>query len=74
MDADTTSGTKPQLDDLWQAFYSHGDLNSKSGLVEAYLPLVKRAVSRVRPFLPDFIQEEDLIGDRKSTRLNSSHT
>ena len=62
MDADTTSGTKPQLDDLWQAFYSHGDLNSKSGLVEAYLPLVKRAVSRVRPFLPDFIQEEDLIG------------
>ena len=62
MDADTTSGTKPQLDDLWQAFYAHGDLNSKSGLVEAYLPLVKRAVSRVRPFLPDFIQEEDLIG------------
>ncbi|MBI5832267.1 MAG: FliA/WhiG family RNA polymerase sigma factor [Armatimonadetes bacterium] len=61
MDADT-NGTKPPLDDLWQAFYTHGDLNSKSGLVEAYLPLVKRAVSRVRPFLPDFIQEEDLIG------------
>jgi len=61
MDADST-GTKVPLDDLWQAFYVHGDLNSKSGLVEAYLPLVKRAVSRVRPFLPDFIQEEDLIG------------
>jgi RNA polymerase sigma factor for flagellar operon FliA len=50
------------LEQLWRAFYEHGDLNSKSGLVEAYLPLVKRAVSRVRPFLPDFIQEEDLIG------------
>lgn len=48
--------------ELWDAYYQHGDLNSKSGLVEAYLPLVKRAVSRVRPFLPDFIQEEDLIG------------
>jgi RNA polymerase sigma factor for flagellar operon FliA len=47
---------------LWDAYYLHGDLNSKSGLVEEYLPLVKRAVSRVRPFLPEFIQEEDLIG------------
>jgi RNA polymerase sigma factor for flagellar operon FliA len=50
------------LELLWDAFYQHGELTSKSGLVEAYLPLVKRAVSRVRPFLPDFIQEEDLIG------------
>jgi RNA polymerase sigma factor for flagellar operon FliA len=52
----------PDTEVLWEAYYQHGDLNSKSGLVEAYLPLVKRAVSRVRPFLPDFIQEEDLIG------------
>ncbi|NWG76708.1 MAG: FliA/WhiG family RNA polymerase sigma factor [Rubrivivax sp.] len=54
------AGTDLEL--LWEAYLDHGDLNSKSGLVEEYLPLVKRAVSRVRPFLPDFVQEEDLIG------------
>ena len=52
----------PGNDELWDAYLQYGDLNSKSSLVEQYLPLVKRAVSRVRPFLPDFVQEEDLIG------------
>ncbi|NUP99471.1 MAG: FliA/WhiG family RNA polymerase sigma factor [Armatimonadetes bacterium] len=50
------------VDEWWDAYLQYGDLNSKSNLVEEYLPLVKRAVSRVRPFLPDFVQEEDLIG------------
>lgn len=61
----TTTTLAPPANDveyLWRSYLDHGDLNAKSGLVEQYLPLVKRAVSRVRPFLPDFVQEDDLIG------------
>lgn len=57
----TAAGHSP-VEEMWDAYLRYGDLNSKSSLVEEYLPLVKRAVSRVRPFLPDFVQEEDLIG------------
>jgi len=57
-----TAPRKTNTEELWDAYLTYGDLNSKSTLVEEYLPLVKRAVSRVRPFLPDFVQEEDLIG------------
>ncbi|MCC7495229.1 MAG: FliA/WhiG family RNA polymerase sigma factor [Fimbriimonadaceae bacterium] len=57
-----TTPKAAHLEDLWETYLTYGDLNSKSALVEEYLPLVKRAVSRVRPFLPDFVQEEDLIG------------
>ncbi len=57
-----TAPRKANMEQLWDAYLTYGDLNSKSSLVEEYLPLVKRAVSRVRPFLPDFVQEEDLIG------------
>lgn len=51
-----------RLEGLWDAYLTYGDVNSKSSLVESYLPLVKRAVARVRPFLPDFVQEDDLVG------------
>lgn len=60
--ATITTTPQPTTDELWSAYAQYGDLNSKSALVEQYLPLVKRAVARVRPFLPDFVQEDDLIG------------
>lgn len=57
-----SASTSSAVEQLWRTYQHYGDLNSKSSLVEEYLPLVKRAVARIRPFLPDFVQEDDLIG------------
>jgi RNA polymerase sigma factor for flagellar operon FliA len=50
------------VDRLWRNYRRTQDMTYKSELVEEYLPLVKRAVGRVRPFMPDFVEEDDLVG------------
>lgn len=47
---------------LWQVYKTEQDEAVKEKLIHEYLPLVKRAVSRIRPSLPPTVSEEDLVG------------
>ncbi len=53
--------TARQLAQCWQAYKAHQDEASRETLVQAYLPLVKRAVARIKPLLPPSVEEGDLI-------------
>lgn len=53
--------TARQLAQCWRTYKAHQDEASKEALVQAYLPLVKRAVARIKPLLPPSVEEGDLI-------------
>jgi len=41
--------TQRQLAECWRAYKTHRDEQSQEQLVQAYLPLVKRTVARIKP-------------------------
>jgi RNA polymerase sigma factor for flagellar operon FliA len=53
--------TQRQLAECWRAYKTHRDEQSQEQLVQAYLPLVKRTVARIKPMLPPSVEEDDLI-------------
>jgi len=59
-----TAGTKTsqeQLQRLWNQFKAHGDDESRNGLMEHYLPIVKYTAERLHTKLPDEVDVDDLI-------------
>ena len=58
------SGQKPApelLEKWWDQYRRTGDDESRNGLMEAYLPLVKYTAERMHAKLPDEVDVEDLI-------------
>jgi len=53
--------TQRQLAECWRAYKTYRDEQSQEQLVQAYLPLVKRTVARIKPMLPPSVEEDDLI-------------
>lgn len=49
------------LAEHWQAYRQHRDEESREALLMNYLPLVKRAVARIKPLLSSAVEEEDLV-------------
>jgi RNA polymerase sigma factor for flagellar operon FliA len=50
------------IDQVWQLYRTTQEKRYRDTLVESFLPLVKRAVGRVRPLLPGCVDENDLYG------------
>ncbi len=53
--------TARELERCWRTYQAHRDNQSREALVNAYLPLVKRMVARIKPLLPPSVEEGDLI-------------
>lgn len=48
--------------EAWEAYQQHKDEGISEELVIQYLPLVKRQVARIKPFLPSSVEEADIVG------------
>ncbi|HIE52840.1 MAG TPA: FliA/WhiG family RNA polymerase sigma factor [Armatimonadetes bacterium] len=47
---------------LWQRYQVWGRSEDRERLIEQYMPLVQATAMRMKPLLPDFIEEGDLLG------------
>ena len=50
-----------QIQQWWKSYRQRGDDESRNGLLEKYLPLVKYSAERLRSRLPDEVDIDDLI-------------